>query len=292
MPFRAVLPGEFRIHLPAHTNFARPCTAVGALDQNGFTASFGIGADGMIFPIAKPTASVGDRVWADLNHNGLQDAGEAGVAGVTVQVWQNGLLVAQTNTDVSGRYRFAGLAPGKSSIRVLAPTGYSFTNARMGGNPEGDSDLDPVIGRIDCELIGGREDLSRDVGLRPICKLSGRAWLDSNRNGQLDVRDQGFAGVTVTLLDAAGKAIRRTTTDAFGRYTFDRLPPGACRVTFTATADFERIMVPTPRGINLRASAVLSDQPKAGMDSVWRKRATSVTRSSAAVLAPRPGLKR
>lgn len=292
LPFRAVLPGEFRLHLPSHTNFARPCAAFGALDQNGFTAGFGIGTDGMFFPLATPTASVGDFVWADLNHNGLQDDGEPGVAGVMVQLWQDGLLVAQINTDGFGRYHFAGLASGKYSIRVTAPAGYLVTTPHAGSNAEDDSDLDPATGRIDCELVAGRENLSRDVGLRPVCVLSGRAWLDSNRNGQLDAGDRGFAGVTVTLLDSAGNAVRRTTTGSDGRYTFDNLLPGACRVTFTTTADFERMIVRTPRGITLRAAVVLSGQPQTGVDSVWRKRATNFTRSSPVRTALRPVLTR
>lgn len=292
LPFRAVLPGEFRLHLPSHFNFVQPCTAFGALDHHGFTAAFGIGTDGMFFPLAKPTALVGDRVWADLDHNGLQDDGEPGVAGVIVQLWQNGLLVAQTNTDGFGRYRFAGLPSGKYSLRVTNPAGYAITTPHAGSTAEGDSDLDPVTGRIDCELVAGRDDLSRDVGLRPVCVLSGRAWLDSNRNGQLDAGDRGLAGVTVTLLDSTGKTLRRTTTGADGRYIFHNLLPGVCRVTFTSTASFERMIVRTPRGITLRSSVVLAGQPTTGIDSVWRKRATNITRSSPARTGLRPVLTR
>jgi hypothetical protein len=292
LPFRAVLPGEFRLHLPSHIHFVQPCTAFGALDQNGFTAAFGIGMDGMFFPLAKPTALVGDRVWADLDHNGLQDDGEPGVAGVNVQLWQGGLLVAQTNTDDFGRYRFADLPSGKYSLRVTSPAGYAFTKPHAGSTPEDDSDLDPATGRIDCELVAGREDLSRDVGLRPVCVLSGRAWLDSNRNAQLDARDRGLAGVTVTMQDSTGKTLRRTTTGADGRYSFDNLLPGACRVTFASTANFERVIVRTPRGITLRSSVVLAGQPATGLDSVWRKRATNVTRSTPARTGLRPVLTR
>src|SRR5205085_232205 len=36
------------------------------------------------------TASVGDRVWLDSNANGVQDAGETGLNGVTVQLLDNG----------------------------------------------------------------------------------------------------------------------------------------------------------------------------------------------------------
>ena len=32
-------------------------------------------------------ASIGDRVWLDANGNGVQDAGESGMAGVTVELF-------------------------------------------------------------------------------------------------------------------------------------------------------------------------------------------------------------
>ena len=49
-------------------------------------------------------ATIGDRVWLDANANGQQDAGEAGVAGVAVELYtcvnnQPGVLVAGTTTD-------------------------------------------------------------------------------------------------------------------------------------------------------------------------------------------------
>ncbi|MEZ4605645.1 MAG: SdrD B-like domain-containing protein [Deinococcales bacterium] len=45
------------------------------------------GDDGYQPPAQK--ASLGDRVWKDANKNGIQDAGEAGVAGVVVTLWSD-----------------------------------------------------------------------------------------------------------------------------------------------------------------------------------------------------------
>ena len=44
--------------------------------------------------------SIGDKVWIDANHNGIQDAGEAPVANVTVTIKNGaGVTVATTTTD-------------------------------------------------------------------------------------------------------------------------------------------------------------------------------------------------
>src|SRR6185436_6672515 len=61
--------------------------------------------------------TIGDTVWTDANANGVIDAGEALLAGVTVKLWidvnNNGALdpgvdtqVATTATDASGFYQF------------------------------------------------------------------------------------------------------------------------------------------------------------------------------------------
>jgi hypothetical protein len=51
---------------------------------------------------------IGDRVWRDTNGNGIQDAGEPGIANVTVTLFDvtARMTVATTTTDASGDYDF------------------------------------------------------------------------------------------------------------------------------------------------------------------------------------------
>ena len=50
---------------------------------------------------------IGNYVWCDSIVNGLQDACETGIVGVTVQLFDsNGLLVGQTVTNANGQYYF------------------------------------------------------------------------------------------------------------------------------------------------------------------------------------------
>src|SRR5581483_3685066 len=61
----------------------------------------------------KYAGSVGDRVWLDTNGNGIQDAGETGINGVTVQLLNSsGTVIATTTTAGDGNYTFSNLAAG------------------------------------------------------------------------------------------------------------------------------------------------------------------------------------
>ncbi|NND00467.1 MAG: hypothetical protein HKN85_09820, partial [Gammaproteobacteria bacterium] len=61
--------------------------------------------------IANPgTGIIGDRVWSDANGNGIQDAGEAGIAGVTVELFDgSGVSQGTTTTDSDGDYFFTNV---------------------------------------------------------------------------------------------------------------------------------------------------------------------------------------
>lgn len=87
--------------------------------------------------------AIGDRVFRDLDADGIQDAGEPNVTGVAVQLLgaQGGVL-ASTTTDGQGRYAFDGLAAGDYGIRFTAPAGFAFTAAGAGGDRATDSNPD------------------------------------------------------------------------------------------------------------------------------------------------------
>ncbi|MCY2987061.1 MAG: hypothetical protein NTY19_04235, partial [Planctomycetota bacterium] len=82
-----------------------------------------------------PLYRLGDYVWVDANANGLQDAGELGLSGVTVKLLDaNGTTPPQTTTtDASGHYGFTA-APGKYQFQFMAPDGYVFTTQYATGD--------------------------------------------------------------------------------------------------------------------------------------------------------------
>jgi hypothetical protein len=72
-----------------------------------------------IFP---RTAEIGGLLWADLDNDGVQDAGERGIHGVTVEVLDSNDNVIESGTTRVGQYRIGNLDAGTYRLRVQVPT--------------------------------------------------------------------------------------------------------------------------------------------------------------------------
>jgi hypothetical protein len=121
------------------------------------------------FGFYAPLSSLGDRVWEDLNKDGKQDDGEPGIPGVKVQLLDaTGKVLAVTQTDASGFYRFASLTPGDYSVKFdleTLPTGSTFTKKDATGE-ELDSDADEVTGLTRVYTVGKRQHVPTvDAGI-------------------------------------------------------------------------------------------------------------------------------
>ena len=91
---------------------------------------------------------IGDRVWLDQNANGIEDAGESGLAGVTVNLlYENGQPCQSTVTDANGNYLFDHVIQGDYIIAFQTPEGSYFTTQDTGADDTIDSDADPLTGR-------------------------------------------------------------------------------------------------------------------------------------------------
>ncbi|RMI14145.1 SdrD B-like domain-containing protein [Cellulomonas triticagri] len=143
-------------------------------------------ADGVTAPYVDPTwdaglverpVSVGDLVWFDRDGDGVQDAGEPGIAGVVLElrtpdgrdvVAADGTPVAPVTTDADGRYVFTGLLPGEYVVRVdriasrTALAGYAPTVAGAGADRALDSSTWSAGSRV---LVGGEDDPTLDFGM-------------------------------------------------------------------------------------------------------------------------------
>ena len=175
-----------------------------------------------------PPAHLGDLVWEDVNGNGVQDTGEAGIDGVIVNLKDaDGNIVASVTTHDGGQYDFT-VDPGTYSVAVAPPAGYVFAAASQGANGALDSDVG-ANGQVSVVLAPGQNNLDIDAGLYRPASLSEFVWFDKNRDGLVSDGETGAAGVRVTLLDANGNAVPGAvaTTDANGHYQFTGLQPGA-----------------------------------------------------------------
>jgi uncharacterized repeat protein (TIGR01451 family) len=192
-------------------------------------------------------AGLGDFVWWDQNHDGLQTPGEPGFAGVTVHLYDSAnALVATTTTDASGYYRFERLRPNTAyAVCLDAPAdrapggplaGFELTGANAGADDALDSDAALVNGSpcITPAATGAARTFvpTYDFGFWKPAAIGDRVWEDANHNGIQDAGEPGVGGVGVVLKDGAGATIARATTDSSGLYLFDRLPAGTYQICF------------------------------------------------------------
>ncbi|WP_460961997.1 SdrD B-like domain-containing protein [Spirosoma litoris] len=192
-----------------------------------------------------PSAGLGDYVFNDNNHNGIQDGGDTPISGVVVTLYTNGVASATTVTNASGFYSFTGLTPGSStsySVGFTAPAGYTATLAHQGGNGALDSDVDPITGRTQSvTLAPGEFNPTLDAGFYiPSAGLGDYVFFDANKDGVQDGGDTPIAGVVVTLY-TNGVASATTVTNASGLYSFTGLTPGSSlsySVGFTTPAGY------------------------------------------------------
>ena len=185
-------------------------------------------------------ASIGDYVWTDSDADGIQDGGETGLAGVTVNLLDSGgSTIASTTTAGDGSYSFTGLTPGDYRIEFVEPSGYGISPADQGGDDTADSDANPATGQTPLvTLTSGDNDTSLDAGMYPGAELGDFVWTDSDADGVQDGGETGLSGVTVNLLDSGGTTIASTTTAGDGSYSFTGLTPGDYRVEFVTPAGY------------------------------------------------------
>src|SRR5207247_2497016 len=102
--------------------------------QNGrfdlFAKANGLGE--LVARTAPPPIEIGDRVWQDTNRDGVQDAGEAGLGGLTVRLVDDaGATVSTAVTDANGYFLFSSLAGTstasvKHGLTLLTTHGYQI----------------------------------------------------------------------------------------------------------------------------------------------------------------------
>ena len=192
------------------------------------------------FGFVKP-ASVGDYTWMDVNRDGVQDADEPALPGVTVTLTRadgsavtdaSGNPVAAVTTDANGKYVFENLLPGDYKVSFQAPAGYEATTSDAGDDRAADSNG----ASASVTLVQGQTDDTIDFGAVGTGVIGDQLFLDVNQNGgnAPDAGDKVLPGVKVTLTWTGPGGITRTyetTTDADGKYKFENLLPGEYKVS-------------------------------------------------------------
>ena len=87
-----------------------------------------------------PKVSIGSTVFVDSNNNGIQDATETGIAGLTVTLYEadGTTVVATTTTDANGDYYFGGLDEGSYVVGVMPDASYPVSSTANSGDDQVD----------------------------------------------------------------------------------------------------------------------------------------------------------
>ena len=190
------------------TNFQEPDATVDTDDNNGnLTVDFGIYQPGKI----------GDFVFDDVNRNGQQDAGDAGVQGITVNLYDSSsstVPVATATTDANGKYLFDNLKPETYVVEFVKsslPNDKQFTPQNQGPDAT-DSNANATTGKSDPIVLGiAGTNLTIDAGIQ--CPLP-------NLTATTTTKDVCVGG-TIKLSATGGKAYAWTGPGFAGASTAD-----------------------------------------------------------------------
>jgi hypothetical protein len=165
---------------------------------------------------------VGDYVWNDANRNGVQDASESGVAGITVTLYNSAnVATATTTTDAFGGYVFTYVTPGVYTVGFSTlPANYTFTTQNTGTANGSDATISTGV-TSSFTIIAGTNRMDIDAGIfNATSKIGDFVWYDVDMDGLQDVGEIGVANTSVQLFNASGTLLATTTTDASGYYEF------------------------------------------------------------------------
>jgi len=179
------------------------------------------------FAEARP-ATLAGNVYHDVDNDGLFDPGESGIADVLVQVQRVGPGAAEpvieTRSLADGSWSVGDLRPGDYQVVEIQPTGY-FDGLDAAGTAGGVAHS--ADDRIDgFRLQSGQAGREYNFGELLPASISGRVHAETTGNCAYDPGELLLAGVTIELLDPAGKVLATTKTDDVGEYIFSGLEPG------------------------------------------------------------------
>jgi uncharacterized repeat protein (TIGR01451 family) len=210
--------------------------------------------------IDEQAATIGNRVWHDADNDGLDNNGEPGLDGVTLELLTSaglsidtdditpGIQPTLTTTAGGGAYSFVNVPPGTYRLRIATPPASyplsSTTTDTADNGQDGDDNgsqttptaatLSPLI-----SVAPGEVENTVDFGFTALTgslAISGQVRDDYDEDGNFSDNDQPVPLVTVRLYaDSNGNGvfnpgidtlIATTTTNSFGNYSFSGLPDG------------------------------------------------------------------
>lgn len=197
-----------------------------------------------------PQGVIGDRIYTDTNGNGVQDAGEPGIAGIDVQICgdldDNNATINTCRvetTDADGDYLFGdslqadGTTANAADTPLAASDGAEVYTITVLNPPAGQlNSQDPDGGlanfsQLSLAATGG--NLDQDFGYFQSGTITGHLYIDSNGDGVQQAGEPDLVGVDVVITDANGN-LQTVTSDGNGDYSA-QVPPGVATVNVDET---------------------------------------------------------
>ncbi len=208
-------------------------TSEGSDFTGDFTVDFGGNAKGDIWPEASQAdlkASLGNYVFIDNDGNGLQNTGDQGINGITVNLLNDqNMVVASTVTNFDGNgnagfYLFYNLAAGDYIVEFDVPEGVTFTTQDAGDDTL-DSDVNVTTKQTDViTLAEGEHRRNIDAGVTASVMVDATVYQIQNyvnyyqnkRAGKVKSIDMEFSSDLDELYVSIDfKAYRGRLTDGF-----------------------------------------------------------------------------
>lgn len=179
---------------------------------------------------------ISGKVYNDVNGNGIIEASDIPLAGVTVKRVSGGCTTScpTTTTNANGEFVFSALAANTAyTIQVVTttlPTGGAWTQTY-----ESDGTINNSITRT---LVAGTQSTDNVYGFKQTgnTDLGGKVYYDWHANAFINSGDEGIPSVKIDLYrDVNQDGIRNpndpqistTNTNINGLYNFGNLPPGS-----------------------------------------------------------------
>lgn len=212
--------------------------AVGSNTVTGITLGAAQNASGYFFAELQPNL-VSGAVFSDLDGDGTQDAGEPGIAGVTVTLTgtdDSGTVTPRTVVTLAdGTWTFTGLRSGTYTVtedQSTIPGGpTAFVDGVTRTNGASGAAGSNTISGITTGATNGTTGYS--FAEIPAAGIAGVVYEDLNANGQQDAGEPGIGGVTVNVTGGLTQ-----TTGPDGTYAFVGLAPGSYTLTETQPSGY------------------------------------------------------
>lgn len=270
-----VPPGNYSLSVTAIKNYAFTRLGEGNVILNrtngeGYSETFHLGLGekktgmdiGMILP-----GVVRGSVFADRNDNGVRDAEENGLPGVTVCLVGEEGEVLRAEIGEDGNYLFDSVMPGTYHLEYTLPENAVFASVTAGGNT------------ISGTGTGVSESFTMASGMEltgPVCgaltlgQIEGYAYLDHNGDGVSTEGEEKAEGLTLTLTPSRKDLKAMTvTTGEDGTFMLGDLHPDTWMLTVSCPEHYvmsrtDNLKLPLTAGKDTQ-----SVQMDVSMGAVW-----------------------